>query len=84
MENTAHISTSGVHAGLPADKHVRRAARSRSLLRPELLRPAVTRALVMLLPWVQARNPVMFVVEVGDLVRSSSSMTSSPAARRPT
>lgn len=53
---------------LAADKHARRAAKSRSLVRRELLRPALTRSLVMLLPWVMARNPVMFVTEVGAIV----------------
>ncbi len=41
------------------------AARTRSLLDPEIVGPAVRSSFVKLDPRVQMRNPVMFVVEVG-------------------
>jgi K+-transporting ATPase ATPase B chain len=41
---------------------------ARSLLDPEILRPALLESLRKLDPRVQARNPVMFVVEVGALI----------------
>jgi K+-transporting ATPase ATPase B chain len=44
------------------------AARSRSLLDRELLVPAIRDSFVKLDPRVQARNPVMFIVEAGALV----------------
>ncbi|HTD32852.1 MAG TPA: potassium-transporting ATPase subunit KdpB [Candidatus Elarobacter sp.] len=44
------------------------AARTRSLLDPEIVWPAVRASFVKLDPRVQLRNPVMFVVEVGALV----------------
>ncbi len=44
------------------------AARSRSLLDPAIVRPAVLASFAKLDPRVQARNPVMFVVEAGALV----------------
>jgi potassium-transporting ATPase ATP-binding subunit len=44
------------------------AARTRSLLDPEIVRPAVLASFVKLDPRVQMRNPVMFIVEVGALV----------------
>ncbi|HEX3608845.1 MAG TPA: potassium-transporting ATPase subunit KdpB [Solirubrobacterales bacterium] len=40
----------------------------RSLLDPEILRPALVESLRKLDPRVQARNPVMFVVEIGALI----------------
>ena len=46
------------------------AARSRSLLDRELLVPAIRDSFVKLDPRVQARNPVMFIVEAGALVCS--------------
>ncbi|MEA2230357.1 MAG: potassium-transporting ATPase ATP-binding subunit [Solirubrobacteraceae bacterium] len=39
-----------------------------SLLRPEIMRPAIAASLRKLDPRVQVRNPVMFVVEVGALL----------------
>jgi K+-transporting ATPase ATPase B chain len=44
------------------------AARSRSLLDRELLVPAIRDSFVKLDPRIQARNPVMFVVEAGAVV----------------
>jgi K+-transporting ATPase ATPase B chain len=44
------------------------AARSRSLLDRELLVPAIRDSFVKLDPRVQARNPVMFIVEAGAVV----------------
>jgi K+-transporting ATPase ATPase B chain len=43
-------------------------AQARSLLDPEIARPALLESLRKLDPRVQARNPVMFVVEVGALI----------------
>jgi K+-transporting ATPase ATPase B chain len=43
-------------------------SQSPSLLRAELVRPAIVESLKKLHPRVQARNPVMFVVEVGALL----------------
>ena len=40
----------------------------RSLLDPEILRPAAVESFVKLDPRVQVRNPVMFVVEIGALI----------------
>ncbi|HEY8810562.1 MAG TPA: potassium-transporting ATPase subunit B, partial [Solirubrobacterales bacterium] len=40
----------------------------RSLFEPEILRPALLESLRKLDPRVQARNPVMFVVEIGALI----------------
>jgi potassium-transporting ATPase ATP-binding subunit len=44
------------------------ATRSRSLLDPAIVRPAIRDSFVKLDPRVQLRNPVMFVVEAGALV----------------
>ena len=51
----------------PADeaKLARRLSRRKGLFAPDLLRVAVRRAVVMLRPDIQWKNPVMFVVEVG-------------------
>jgi K+-transporting ATPase ATPase B chain len=43
----------------------RRQARRASLFERNLMRVAERRAVVMLKPWVMARNPVMFVTEIG-------------------
>ena len=43
-------------------------AQPRSLFDPEILRPAVWESLRKLDPRVQARNPVMFVVEIGAVI----------------
>lgn len=43
----------------------RRKARRASLFEKNLVRIAVKRAIVMLKPWVMARNPVVFITEVG-------------------
>ena len=43
-------------------------SKSRSLLDPEILRPALLESVRKLDPRVQVRNPVMFVVEVGALI----------------
>ena len=43
-------------------------AQPRSLLDPEILRPALLESLRKLDPRVQARNPVMLVVEIGALI----------------
>ena len=45
----------------PPPRRVRRMA----LFAPEVVRPALKRAFVMLRPDIQWANPVMFVVEVG-------------------
>jgi K+-transporting ATPase ATPase B chain len=42
--------------------------RPRSLFDPEILRPALFESFAKLDPRVQARNPVMFVVEIGALI----------------
>jgi potassium-transporting ATPase ATP-binding subunit len=41
---------------------------SKSLLKPEILKPALIGSLTKLDPRVQLRNPVMFVVEIGALI----------------
>ncbi|HEX4752577.1 MAG TPA: potassium-transporting ATPase subunit B, partial [Solirubrobacterales bacterium] len=41
---------------------------SRSLLDPEILRPALLESVRKLDPRVQVRNPVMFVVEIGAVI----------------
>ncbi len=46
----------------------RRKARRASLFHKELAMVAAKQSLVMLNPWVMARNPVMFVAEVGALL----------------
>ena len=43
----------------------RRKARRASLFEKSLVRIAGKQAVVMLKPWVMARNPVMFVTEIG-------------------
>jgi K+-transporting ATPase ATPase B chain len=43
----------------------RREARRASIFQKNLVRIAGTQAVVMLKPWVMARNPVMFVTEIG-------------------
>jgi len=43
-------------------------SKARSLLGPEILRPALIESLRKLDPRVQVRNPVMFVVEIGALI----------------
>ncbi len=43
----------------------RRKSRRASLFDKELVQTALTQSLVMLKPWVMARNPVMFVTEAG-------------------
>jgi K+-transporting ATPase ATPase B chain len=42
-----------------------RRSRAQALFAPELVRPAIKEAFLMLRPDVQWRNPVMFVVEIG-------------------
>jgi len=51
-------------------KMARRKARSASLFERNLVRTAATQAFVMLQPWVMARNPVMFVTEMGAVLTS--------------
>ena len=46
-------------------KFARRKTRRASLFQRDLVRIAAIQAVVMLKPWVMARNPVMFVTEVG-------------------
>ncbi len=46
-------------------KFARRKTRRASLFQKDLVRIAAIQAVVMLKPWVMARNPVMFVTEVG-------------------
>ncbi len=50
---------------LPATPNRRRNPRSRKLFDPALIRLAAGRSFVMLNPAIMARNPVMFLVEVG-------------------
>ncbi|QEL13402.1 potassium-transporting ATPase subunit KdpB [Limnoglobus roseus] len=49
----------------PNAKLARRASRQLSLFAPDLVKPAIGRAFVMLRPDILWKNPVMFVVEVG-------------------
>ncbi|MGB5158455.1 potassium-transporting ATPase subunit KdpB [Desulfobacterium sp. N47] len=49
-------------------KLARRKARGTSLFDRHLMRIAAKQAVVMLKPWVMARNPVMFVTEVGAIM----------------
>ncbi len=49
-------------------KLARRHSRRLGLFAPELLKAALVRALVMLRPDIQWKNPVMFVVEVGTVL----------------
>ncbi len=49
-------------------KLARRKARGASLFDRHLMRIAAKQAVVMLKPWVMARNPVMFVTEVGAIM----------------
>src|SRR6478609_3841797 len=46
----------------------------RSLFDPEILRPALIESLRKLDPRVQARNPVMFVVEIGALITTVAAL----------
>jgi len=46
-------------------KLMRRKARRASLFDRDLVRQALFQAIVMLKPWAMARNPVMFVTEIG-------------------
>jgi K+-transporting ATPase ATPase B chain len=46
-------------------KHERRKARRASLFNKRLMRMAAKQSLIMLKPWVMARNPVMFITEIG-------------------
>ena len=43
----------------------RRKSRSASIFERNLVRRAAKRAVVMLKPWVMARNPVLFITEIG-------------------
>jgi potassium-transporting ATPase ATP-binding subunit len=43
----------------------RRGSRRASLFAPELVKPALRQAFIMLLPWKLFSNPVMFITEVG-------------------
>ena len=45
-----------------------RRSRAQALFAPELVRPAIKEACLMLRPDVQWRNPVMFVVEIGSVL----------------
>jgi K+-transporting ATPase ATPase B chain len=49
-------------------KHGRRKARRASLFDKNLVRIAVKQAVVMLKPWIMARNPVMFITEIGGVL----------------
>ncbi|MFZ1983667.1 MAG: hypothetical protein WAU91_04590, partial [Desulfatitalea sp.] len=46
-------------------KHGRRKARRASLFDKHLARIAAKQSVIMLKPWIMARNPVMFVTEIG-------------------
>lgn len=46
----------------------RRKARKASLFEKNLVRTAGKQAIVMLKPWIMARNPVMFITEVGAIL----------------
>lgn len=49
-------------------KFERRKARKASLFEKSLVRTAGKQAIVMLKPWIMARNPVMFITEVGAIL----------------
>ena len=49
-------------------KHERRETRRASLFEKSLVRVAAKQALVMLKPWLMARNPVMFITEIGAIL----------------
>ena len=55
---------------MPSERALQRHAKARPLLEPRILRAALRDAFVKLDPRVQARNPVMFVVEVGAVLTS--------------
>ncbi|MGE3166834.1 MAG: potassium-transporting ATPase subunit KdpB [Planctomycetota bacterium] len=63
--NRPRIATASAHDESQRLKLARRHARRASLFDPELVRAAAWQAITMLKPWVMARNPVMFVCEVG-------------------
>lgn len=46
-------------------KLLRRKTRKASLFEPTLVKTALKQSVLMLKPWVMARNPVMFVTEIG-------------------
>jgi potassium-transporting ATPase ATP-binding subunit len=52
-------------SGIELAKLQRRKARRASLFQKDLVEIAVKQAFVMLKPWIMARNPVMFVTEIG-------------------
>jgi K+-transporting ATPase ATPase B chain len=64
MKETKFMMTETIEKTVEA-KHARRKARGASLFDRRLVHIAAKQAVVMLKPWVMARNPVMFVTEVG-------------------
>ncbi len=64
MKRSQKPMTTTHHAPRQA-KLARRHARTASLFDRSLVRAAAGQAVVMLKPWIMARNPVMFVCEVG-------------------
>ncbi len=64
MEALKTTQTSDPNVPPPLSVPPRR-SRAQALFAPELVRPALREAFVMLRPDVQWRNPVMFVVEAG-------------------
>ncbi len=55
---------------------VRKASRKTPLFAPELVRPAVGEAFVMLMPQRMVRNPVMFITELGALLSTLAGVVS--------
>ena len=67
MEAIKPTSTSPAPSIPPIDTPQRR-TRAMTLFAPELVRPALKQAFLMLRPDVQWANPVMFVVEIGSVL----------------
>src|SRR6476620_9424441 len=67
---TSTLSRPSVHVPQPGDdaKVARKISRRKGLFAPDLLKAALKQAFVMLRPDIQWKNPVMFVVEVGNLL----------------
>jgi potassium-transporting ATPase ATP-binding subunit len=61
--------------GIEPAKFQRRKARKATLFQKELVTVAVRQSFVMLKPWIMARNPVMFVTEIGAALTSFALMT---------
>src|SRR5689334_25189907 len=68
LEKTALIAERQPDLALPAARTVRPKHAPRALFEPAIVKRAVREAFVKLDPRVVAKNPVMFVVEVGSLL----------------